>query len=132
MRGALTNLAAVERGLAVYDPDAVYGTRLDRAEIDRQIELYRTRSADERREIVGLQPNRGEVILAGACVVRVVHDQARVRLARRQRPRPAPPAHRRPMRPRPSGRLSRARTTLTRVRTPSCAPHACEETQTDA
>ena len=72
MGGALTNLAAVEHGLAVYDPDVVHGTRLDRAAIDRQIELYRTRSADERRTIVGLQPNRAEVILAGACVVRVV------------------------------------------------------------
>ena len=72
MGGALTNLAAVKLALAAYDPDVVQGTRLDRAEIDRQIELYRTRSADERRSIVGLQPNRAEVILAGACVVRAV------------------------------------------------------------
>ena len=46
MGGALTNLAAVEQGLAVYDPDLIHGTRLDRAAIDRQIELYRT---EERR-----------------------------------------------------------------------------------
>ena len=72
MGGALTNLAAVKHGLAEYDPDVVQGTVLDRAEIDRQIELYRTRTADERRAIVGLQPNRAEVILAGACVVRTV------------------------------------------------------------
>ena len=72
MGGALTNLAAVAHGLAEYDPDVVHGTRLDAAEIDRQIELYRTRGADERRAIVGLQPNRAEVILAGACVVRAV------------------------------------------------------------
>jgi exopolyphosphatase / guanosine-5'-triphosphate,3'-diphosphate pyrophosphatase len=72
MGGALTNLAAVGHGLADYDADVVHGTRLDRAEIDRQIELYRTLTADERRTIVGLQPNRAEVILAGACVVRTV------------------------------------------------------------
>ena len=70
MGGTLTNLAAVEHGLAVYDPDVVHGSRLDRAEIDRQIELYRTRSADERRALAGLQPNRADVILAGACIVR--------------------------------------------------------------
>ena len=72
MGGALTNLAAVEQGLAVYDPDLIHGTRLNRAAIERQIELYRTRDADERRAIVGLQPNRAEGILAGACVVRAV------------------------------------------------------------
>jgi exopolyphosphatase / guanosine-5'-triphosphate,3'-diphosphate pyrophosphatase len=73
--GALTNLAAVSHELATYDADVVQGTVLDRAEIDRQIELYRTRSADERREIVGLQPKRAEVILAGACIVRAVLDK---------------------------------------------------------
>jgi exopolyphosphatase/guanosine-5'-triphosphate,3'-diphosphate pyrophosphatase len=73
--GAVTNLAAVEHGLATYDPDVMRGTVLDRGEIDRQIELYRTRTADERREVVGLQPKRAEVILAGACIVRTVLEK---------------------------------------------------------
>jgi exopolyphosphatase/guanosine-5'-triphosphate,3'-diphosphate pyrophosphatase len=72
MGGAVTNLAAVKHGLATYDADVVQGTVLDAAEIDRQIELYRTRDAAGRREIVGLQPGRAEVILAGACIVRTV------------------------------------------------------------
>ena len=72
MGGAVTNLAAVKHGLAEYDPDAIQGTVLDTAEIDRQIELYRTRTADERRSLPGLQPKRAEVILAGACIVRAV------------------------------------------------------------
>jgi exopolyphosphatase/guanosine-5'-triphosphate,3'-diphosphate pyrophosphatase len=73
--GAVTNLAAVEHELETYDPNVVRGTVLSRAEVDRQIELYRTRSADERREIAGLQPKRAEVILAGACVVRTVLEK---------------------------------------------------------
>jgi exopolyphosphatase / guanosine-5'-triphosphate,3'-diphosphate pyrophosphatase len=72
MGGAVTNLAAVKHGLAVYDPDVVQGTVLDRAEIDRQIELYRTRDAEQRHAIVGLQANRAAVILAGACIVRSI------------------------------------------------------------
>lgn len=75
MGGALTNLAAVRHGLVEYDSDVVQGTVLDRTEVDRQIELYRTRTADERREITGLQPARAEVILAGACIVRTVLDK---------------------------------------------------------
>ena len=70
--GALTNLAAVRHALATYDPDVVQATVLDTDEIDRQIELYRTRTADQRREVVGLQPARAEVILAGACIARTV------------------------------------------------------------
>jgi exopolyphosphatase/guanosine-5'-triphosphate,3'-diphosphate pyrophosphatase len=75
MGGAATNLAAVRHALAAYDANVVQGTVLDRAEIDRQIELYRTQDADARRRIVGLQPKRAEVILAGACIVRTVMDK---------------------------------------------------------
>jgi exopolyphosphatase/guanosine-5'-triphosphate,3'-diphosphate pyrophosphatase len=72
MGGTVTNLAAVKHGLVEYDPSVVNGTVLDLDEIDRQIERYRTRTADERREIAGLQPARGEVILGGACIVRTI------------------------------------------------------------
>ncbi len=73
--GAVTNLAAVKHGLVVYNADTVRGTRVDRAEIDRQIELYRCLPAAERSEIPGLQAGRGEVILAGACIVKTVLEK---------------------------------------------------------
>jgi exopolyphosphatase / guanosine-5'-triphosphate,3'-diphosphate pyrophosphatase len=72
MGGAVTNLAAVKHELVTYDPEIVQGSVLDLGDLDREIELFRTRSAEERRAIVGLQPKRAEVILAGACVVRTV------------------------------------------------------------
>ena len=62
MGGAVTNLAAVQHGLTVYDPAVIQGTTLDREEIDRQIELYRIRSAEQpahdRRPAAG--PGRGD------------------------------------------------------------------------
>jgi exopolyphosphatase / guanosine-5'-triphosphate,3'-diphosphate pyrophosphatase len=72
MGGTVTNLAAVKHSLAQYDPNVVQGTVLDIAEIDRQIEQYRQQDASARREIVGLQPDRADVILGGACIVRTV------------------------------------------------------------
>jgi exopolyphosphatase/guanosine-5'-triphosphate,3'-diphosphate pyrophosphatase len=75
MGGAVTNITAVSHGLAVYDPARVQGTILDRDEIDRQIELYRSRDAEARRSIVGLQPNRAGVILAGTCIVRTILEK---------------------------------------------------------
>jgi exopolyphosphatase/guanosine-5'-triphosphate,3'-diphosphate pyrophosphatase len=75
MGGAVTNMAAVHHHMTTYDPDVVQGTVLDRAEIARQIELYRSRDADARRAIAGLQPKRSDVILAGACIVATVMDK---------------------------------------------------------
>ncbi|MEI6450604.1 MAG: Ppx/GppA family phosphatase [Actinomycetes bacterium] len=75
MGGAITNMTAVMLGLSPYDPEVVQGTVLNRAAVDRQIELYRAYDVEARRQIVGLQPKRADVILAGACVVRTVMDK---------------------------------------------------------
>jgi exopolyphosphatase/guanosine-5'-triphosphate,3'-diphosphate pyrophosphatase len=75
MGGAVTNIAAVKHRLAKYDPDIIQGSVLERAEIERQIELYSAKSLDDRRTIVGLQPKRADVILAGACIVTTVMDK---------------------------------------------------------
>jgi len=72
MGGGVTNITAVMLGLARYDENVVQGARVDRAEVDRQIELYRSRSVDERRRVVGLQRERADVILAGACIIKTV------------------------------------------------------------
>ena len=75
MGGAITNIAAVKHQLAKYDPDVIQGSVIERAEVERQIELYRSKSMEERRAIVGLQPKRADVILAGACIVKIVMDK---------------------------------------------------------
>jgi len=77
MGGAVTNIAAVMLGLARYDADVVQGARVERAEVERQIELYRSGSVDDRRRVVGLQPQRADVILAGACIVQTVMAKLR-------------------------------------------------------
>ena len=75
MGGVVTNLAAVKHRMAQYDAAVVQGTVLDRAEVERQIELYRSLDAAGRSGIVGLQPQREGVILAGACIVLTVMDK---------------------------------------------------------
>ncbi|MGC2110446.1 MAG: Ppx/GppA phosphatase family protein [Candidatus Korobacteraceae bacterium] len=75
MGGAITNMAAVKHSLAKYDPDIIQGSQIERAEVERQIGLYRTHTLEDRRTIVGLQPKRADVILAGACIVKTVMDK---------------------------------------------------------
>ena len=41
----------------------------------RYLERYRSRDAEARRGIVGLQPKRADVILAGSCIVPTVMDK---------------------------------------------------------
>ena len=72
MGGAITNMAAVKHGMAKYDPNVIQGSTIERAEVERQIALLCGKSLDERRTIVGLQPKRADVILAGACIVKTV------------------------------------------------------------
>ncbi|HEY1732576.1 MAG TPA: hypothetical protein VGG15_12540 [Terriglobales bacterium] len=75
MGGAITNIAAVQHSLAKYDPNIIQGSVIERSEVERQIELYCSKSLDGRRTIIGLQPKRADVILAGVCVVKTVMDK---------------------------------------------------------
>jgi exopolyphosphatase/guanosine-5'-triphosphate,3'-diphosphate pyrophosphatase len=67
--GTFTTLAAVEKGLTHYSHSEVHGSRLSRAEVARQIELYRGKTIAERKAIDGLEPKRADVILAGALAI---------------------------------------------------------------
>lgn len=78
MGGSVTNMVAVKLNLIKYDPDAVQGAILTKDDIDRQIEQYRSCPAKERQAIIGLQPGRAEVILAGACIVKTVLQKFRM------------------------------------------------------
>ena len=67
--GTVTSLAAMALGLESYDPARVHGYRLPRAELDRQIERLAGTTQAERERIVGLDPRRADVILAGALIL---------------------------------------------------------------
>lgn len=72
MGGTITSIASVKHKMVEYDPDIVQGSILTLGDIVAQIEDYAGKTLEERRTIVGLQPKRADVILAGACIVRVI------------------------------------------------------------
>ncbi len=67
--GTFTTLVAIEKGLRQYSHSEVHGSLLHRAEVLRQIQLFKTKTIAERREIPGLEPKRADVILAGALLI---------------------------------------------------------------
>jgi len=67
--GTMTTIGAVMHRLTIYDPEVVHGTVLRFSEVERQMELYRSRTVEARKSIIGLQPGRADIILAGVGIV---------------------------------------------------------------
>ncbi|HVT06139.1 MAG TPA: Ppx/GppA family phosphatase [Polyangia bacterium] len=67
--GTVTSLAAMAESMATYDPARVHGYRLSRAALDAQIARLAASRQAEREQIVGLDPRRADVILAGAVIL---------------------------------------------------------------
>jgi len=67
--GTVTSLAAMALSLASYDSARVHGYRLSRADLGREIARLGAASQAEREQMVGLDPRRADVILAGALIL---------------------------------------------------------------
>jgi exopolyphosphatase/guanosine-5'-triphosphate,3'-diphosphate pyrophosphatase len=67
--GTVTSVAAMALALASYDPARVHGYRLTRLELDREIARLAAATQVERERMVGLDPRRADVILAGAIIL---------------------------------------------------------------
>lgn len=67
--GTITTLAAVALGLPDYDPDLVHGYQLSAREVSALVSRFAALSVDELKEVPGLQPERADIIVAGAHIV---------------------------------------------------------------
>jgi exopolyphosphatase/guanosine-5'-triphosphate,3'-diphosphate pyrophosphatase len=66
--GTMTTLAAVSLGLAAYDGARVHGHIMTLTELRRVSERLAGAKLDERRRVPGMEPNRADVIIAGATI----------------------------------------------------------------
>jgi len=67
--GTVTTMAALAQRLDPYDPDRVHGFRLPRRAVDRITRDLLARPVEDRRRLPGLQPERADIIPAGALAV---------------------------------------------------------------
>lgn len=72
--GTATTLAAVLGKVDPYDPDKIQGAVVRRDELDILLQLFVSKTLEERRQIVGLEPQRAEVIVAGTLILEVTLD----------------------------------------------------------
>ena len=76
--GTVTSLAAMALALPSYDAARVHGHRLSRAELARQVGRLAAATQPEREAMIGLDPRRADVILAGALILDRIAAAARV------------------------------------------------------
>jgi exopolyphosphatase/guanosine-5'-triphosphate,3'-diphosphate pyrophosphatase len=76
--GTMTTLAAVSLAMQTYDAQRVHGLTLETAEIARVVrDVLAPLPVEERRRVVGIEPKRADVIVAGGLVALAFLAQAR-------------------------------------------------------
>ncbi len=78
--GTFTNLGRMaigRRGLPV--PDSIHGTNVPTSEVEQLLEWLCTRTPEQRHSVVGLNPERADIILAGLAVTAELLDLADAR-----------------------------------------------------
>lgn len=67
--GTATTLASVVRELAVYDSAAVTGVRFDSDEVGSLYRRFARASIEQRKGILGMEPQRADVIVGGVAIL---------------------------------------------------------------
>jgi exopolyphosphatase/guanosine-5'-triphosphate,3'-diphosphate pyrophosphatase len=80
--GTVTTLAAMELGLERYDPEAVDGMELDREVPGRWLSRLRPLSAGQKRALISVDPERGDIIEAGLMVLSAAMEKFQLRRVR--------------------------------------------------
>ena len=73
--GTVTTMGAVKHRMAKYDPAVIHGSELLKSDIENQIAEYSNRTIEQRKKLPGLHPKRADVILAGACILKVISER---------------------------------------------------------
>jgi exopolyphosphatase / guanosine-5'-triphosphate,3'-diphosphate pyrophosphatase len=73
--GTITTVAAIDLGLAEYDPARIHGHRITRVAVARVLADLAAMSLAERENVRGLEPARAAVIVGGLVVLREVMER---------------------------------------------------------
>ena len=66
--GTATNLSAMNLGLIKYDPKVVHMSRLNLNFIQRQFKMLSGMTIEQRKQVIGMEPARADVIVGGIAV----------------------------------------------------------------
>jgi exopolyphosphatase/guanosine-5'-triphosphate,3'-diphosphate pyrophosphatase len=72
--GTVVTMASVYLGLSESESGRADGSVLTAFEMERQMALYASMNSEERKRIRGMIPGRADIVLPGACVVKVLTE----------------------------------------------------------
>ncbi|MBS3768474.1 MAG: Ppx/GppA family phosphatase [Candidatus Cloacimonetes bacterium] len=72
--GTVTSMGAVKHKMVDYDRQVIQGSKLSLDDVKEQIDMFKNKTIEERKNIVGLQPKRADVMLAGASIVKAIME----------------------------------------------------------
>jgi len=73
--GTITTLAAIDLGVAAYDPFKINRHEMARDAVDRIVHDLGQRTLSERRRMAGLEHGREDIILAGSIIVQALMER---------------------------------------------------------
>ena len=73
--GTATTLAAIKLKLRSYSHEKVHGSTLNLKDIEKIIKKLKPLTVEDRKKIVGLEPERADIILAGALILELTMKQ---------------------------------------------------------
>jgi exopolyphosphatase / guanosine-5'-triphosphate,3'-diphosphate pyrophosphatase len=73
--GTITTLTAIDLGLKVYDHNQIHRHRLKYNRVKKILTQLSGQSLMERQNILGLEPERADIIIAGTVILKVIMEQ---------------------------------------------------------
>lgn len=67
--GTITTLSGINLEMEVYNPEKIQGSSLTAKALNDMIDDFVKKSFEERKEIIGLSPKRGDIIIAGSIIL---------------------------------------------------------------
>ena len=67
--GTATTQISVKKEMKIYDSQQVHMSEITVKELERNLKLFISKNIEERKEIIGLEPKRADVIIAGTIIL---------------------------------------------------------------
>ena len=69
MAGTATTQISVKKEMKIYDSQQVHMSEITVEELEKNLKLFISKNIEERKEIIGLEPKRADVIIAGTLIL---------------------------------------------------------------